>query len=151
MIHIQVDEDFWPVVKTTELRKAARSACSVAGLPTDSEFTIVITGDKQVRTLNREYRKVNDTTDVLSFPSTEKDPRTGKKYLGDVVISHPRASQQATAAGHSSQDELCLLIIHGVLHLAGHDHAEKEEEQAMFNLQRNALSALNITIKDFST
>ena len=102
MIHIQVDEEFWPAVNSAEVRKAAKTACSVAGLPDDSEFTIVITGDEQVRTLNREYRKIDDTTDVLSFPSEEKDPDTGKGYLGDIIISHPRASQQAARGGHSS-------------------------------------------------
>jgi probable rRNA maturation factor len=150
MIHIQVDEEFWPAVNSTELRKAAKTACTIAGLPADSEFTIVITGDEQVRTLNREYRKIDDATDVLSFPSAEKDPETGKGYLGDIIISHPRASQQAARAGHSSQVEICLLVIHGTLHLAGHDHAEKAQEKVMFSLQREALEAMNISIKGFS-
>lgn len=151
MIHILVDEEYWPIVKTTELRKAAKTACSVAGLPADPEYTIVITGDEQTRALNREYRKIDDTTDVLSFPSVEKDPDTGKSYLGDIIISHPRASQQAAAAGHSCLVELCLLIIHGTLHLAGQDHAEEDGKKAMFSLQRKALEMMNISIKGFSS
>ena len=150
MIHIQVDEEFWLAVNTAEVRKAAKTACAVAALPADSEFTIVITGNEQVRSLNREYRKIDNTTDVLSFPSDEKDPETGKGYLGDIIISHPRASQQAARGGHSIQDEICLLVIHGTLHLAGHDHAEKAQEKAMFDLQREALKAMNISNKGFS-
>ena len=150
MIHIQVDEEYWSSVNSAELRKAAKTACSVAGLPANSEFTIVITGDEQVRKLNREYRKIDDTTDVLSFPSEEKDPETGAGYLGDIIISHPRASRQAAKAGHSSQEEICLLVIHGTLHLAGHDHANKEQQKAMFSLQREALLSMNISIKGFS-
>ncbi|MGB8251620.1 MAG: rRNA maturation RNase YbeY, partial [Anaerolineaceae bacterium] len=93
MIHIQVDKEYWSVVKSTTLRQAAKAACSVCGLPKDSDFTIVITGDQQVRTLNAEFRKVDDITDVLSFPAEEKDPETGKGYLGDIIISYPRATQ----------------------------------------------------------
>jgi probable rRNA maturation factor len=151
MIHIQVDEAYWPLVKNAELRKAARTACLLTGLPEDADFTIVITGDKQVRSLNRDYRKIDDTTDVLSFPLKDKDPDTGKGYLGDIIISYPRASQQAADVGHSSMDELCLLVIHGTMHLAGHDHTEDDEKKIMFALQREALNRLNINIKGFSS
>lgn len=151
MIHIQVDEEYWPDVNTAELRKAAKAACTLSGLPPDAEFTIVITGDEQVHALNTEFRKVDDTTDVLSFPSREIEPDSGKSYLGDIIISHPRASSQADKTGHSSMNELCLLVIHGTLHLAGYDHSKKEEEKTMFGLQRKALESLNISIKGFST
>lgn len=151
MIHIQVDEEFWPSVNTAELRKAARAACQLGGLSLDADFTIVITGDKQVKALNSEFRKVKETTDVLSFPANEKDPDSGKGYLGDVVISYPRASQQASDAGHSSMNELSLLVVHGVLHLAGLDHEIQEEKDAMFKLQREALSHLNISVKGFNS
>jgi len=150
MIHIQVDKEYWSVVKSTALRQAARAACSVCGLPKDADFTIVITGDEQVRALNAEYRKVNATTDVLSFPAEEKDPETGKGYLGDIIISYPRATQQAAGAGHATENELSLLVIHGVLHLAGHDHAEDDEERIMFALQNDALSQMNLSIKGFN-
>ncbi len=151
MIHIQVDENYWPSVKSAELRKAACMAASLAGLPDNTDFTIVITSDDQVRKLNLDFRKIDKTTDVLSFPSTEEDPDTGKRYQGDIIISHPRANQQAETSGHSSMDELCLLVIHGTLHLAGHDHADEDEKAVMFALQREALNRLGINIKGFST
>ncbi|MGB8252016.1 MAG: rRNA maturation RNase YbeY [Anaerolineaceae bacterium] len=93
---------------------------------------------------------MDDTTDVLSFPADEKDPETGKGYLGDIIISYPRATQQAAGAGHTTGDELSLLVIHGVLHLAGHDHAEVDEERIMFALQNDALNRLNLSIKGFN-
>ncbi len=85
------------------------------------------------------------------FPRPRKTPIPVKRYLGDIIISHPRASQQAESAGHSSMDELCLLVIHGTLHLAGHDHADEDEKAVMFALQREALNRLSINIKGFST
>lgn len=151
MIHIQIDEAYWPSVNSSDLRRAARMAATLAGLPEGTDFTIVITSDEQVRKLNHEYRKIDDTTDVLSFPSTEEDPDTGRPYQGDIIISQPRASQQAKAAGHSSMDELCLLVIHGTLHLAGHDHAGEDEKAVMFAQQREALNRLSINIKGFNS
>jgi probable rRNA maturation factor len=151
MIHIQVDESFWSSVKNADLRKAARMAASLGGLPDNANFTIVITHDQQVRKLNREFRKLDKTTDVLSFPSTEEDPDSGKRYHGDIIISYPRAAHQAAAAGHSSMDELCLLVVHGTLHLAGYDHAGVDEQSVMFTLQRDILNRLGINIKGFST
>ncbi|MBN2256666.1 MAG: rRNA maturation RNase YbeY [Anaerolineaceae bacterium] len=150
MIHIQVEKEYWSNVKTAELRMAAKTACSIAGLPTDKELTIVITDDDQVRELNAEFRQNNETTDVLSFPSNETDPDTGKSYLGDIIISYPRACQQATKAGHTCMNELVLLVIHGILHLANHDHANDAEKKVMFDLQKKALAQLNISIKGYN-
>jgi probable rRNA maturation factor len=151
MIHIQVEEAYWALVNNAELRTAARTAASLAGLPDDAAFTIVITGDEQVRRLNHEFRKIDEATDVLSFPSSEKDPDTGKCYQGDIIISYPRASQQASTAGHACMDELRLLVIHGTLHLAGYDHASDEEQSVMFTIQRDVLNRLDINIKGFAT
>jgi len=151
MIHIQVNVTYWSSVKSADLRKAARMTASLAGLPEDADFTIVITDDPQVRSLNKEFRKIDATTDVLSFPSTDEDPDTKKRYHGDIIISQPRAAQQAEKAGHSIMDELCLLVIHGTLHLAGYDHAGEDEKEAMFALQREVLNRLDIHIKGFSS
>jgi probable rRNA maturation factor len=151
MIHIQIDDEFWSEVKSTGLRRSARMACSLCGLPRESDFTIVITGDEQVRSLNSEFRHLDESTDVLSFPANENDPETGKGYLGDIIISFTRAARQANAAGHPTANELRLLVIHGILHLAGYDHTDADEERVMFNLQNEALNRLNISIKGFNT
>ena len=79
-------------------------------------IAVAIVPDTRVRALNRQYRKKDKTTDVLSFPSDERG------YLGDVVIAAGVARRQAKAAGHSLQTELRVLALHGLLHLLGYDH-----------------------------
>lgn len=111
---------------------------------TTDELTIVITDDEQIRKLNKQYRKIDAVTDVLSFPSDEIDPETGIAYLGDVVISYPQTIKQATIACHSVETELQLLTIHGVLHLFGFDHSNDEEKTRMWEVQNAALQKLGI-------
>jgi probable rRNA maturation factor len=84
---------------------------------------------------------------VLSFPAGETDPDTGEYYLGDVVISFPRAQAQAQERGHSTAEELDLLVVHGVLHLLGYDHADVEERDRMWAVQQQVLNQLGREIK----
>jgi probable rRNA maturation factor len=86
--------------------------------------TVAIVADARVRALNREYRRKNAPTDVLSFPSDERG------YLGDVVIAAGVARRQARAAGHSLQTELRVLALHGLLHLLGFDHERDDGRMA---------------------
>jgi len=79
------------------------------------EFHCLITGDAELQQLNRQYRKKNYPADVLSFPGEAP-------YLGDIAISLARAREQAKQQGHTVEDELKILILHGLLHLKGHDH-----------------------------
>jgi probable rRNA maturation factor len=82
---------------------------------------------------------------VLSFPADEPDPETGHRYLGDVVISLVRAQEQARARGHGVEAEMQLLVVHGILHLLGHDHAEAGEKERMWMAQAGALERLGIS------
>src|SRR5574340_50405 len=81
---------------------------------------------------------------MLSFPANEPDPDTGTVYIGDVIISVDRAQEQAQAGGHPLQAELQLLIVHGVLHLLGHDHADLDQKNLMWAAQSMILSKLGI-------
>ena len=108
------------------------------------DVAVVLTDDEQLRELNHRYLGVDAATDVLSFPSGETDPDTGEIYLGDVVISIPRAEVQATAAGHQLEAEVQLLVVHGVLHLLGYDHAEATGKADMWAAQGRALTALGL-------
>lgn len=110
-----------------------------------ADMTIVLTDDEQLHELNREYLGVDAPTDVLSFPAAESDPETGTTYLGDILISIPRAAQQAQAAGHSVEDEVQLLVVHGTLHLLGHDHATAAEKARMWQAQAEVLSGLGLS------
>ncbi len=79
-------------------------------------FSVVVSSDAAVRKANADFRNVRRTTDVLSFPDGEDD------YLGDVLISAPRASRQAAEQGHSIEEEIQILVLHALLHLRGYDH-----------------------------
>jgi probable rRNA maturation factor len=109
------------------------------------DLTVVLTDDAQLRQLNRQYLDVDAPTDVLSFPSGEADPETGETYLGDVILSIPRAQVQATAAGHNLEAEVQLLVVHGVLHLLGYDHAEARGKAEMWAAQERALNRLGLS------
>ena len=92
-------------------------------------FCIVITDDVEIRRLNREYRKKDHATDVLSFPVAEGRLAEGGA-LGDVVISWDRARAQAAEHGHSVDNEIRILMLHGALHLAGMDHENDAGQMA---------------------
>jgi probable rRNA maturation factor len=97
----------------------------------DPELTLAFVGDRAITTLNRKFRKKDKPTDVLSFPIGEKGT-DGKYYLGDIIISVPKAFRQSRAAGHGLERELGVLIIHGFLHLLGYKHSrgvEREDER----------------------
>ena len=100
----------------------------------EHEVSIVLSDDAQLQTLNRDYRQQDKPTDVLSFEGQNPDGI----YLGDIIISMERCAEQASEANHSLDDELALLVIHGVLHLVGYDHATDEERETMWQVQRNA-------------
>jgi probable rRNA maturation factor len=150
MIYIELKQDFSDAAL---LERAARLTLDTSTPPSnDFEFalssvdmTIVLTDDAQLHELNREYLGVDAPTDVLSFPASEADPETGTPYLGDILISVPRAKQQAEAAGHSVEAEVQLLVVHGTLHLIGHDHALAGEKARMWKAQAEVMSGLGLS------
>lgn len=131
------------------LERAARSALDYSGAPSNAELTVVITDDEQLRQLNRQFLGIDAPTDVLSFPSgdEEPDPDSGDPYLGDILISYPHAQAQAEAGGHAVKEELQLLLVHGVLHLMGYDHAEEDQKAEMWSAQGAILNSLGLTLR----
>lgn len=119
----------------------------------ESRFlSVVLTTDENIHGYNREYRSVDRPTDVLSFPADEGDdllaPPDG--FLGDIMISIPRAREQAKALGHSTEREILFLTVHGVLHLLGYDHMRPEDEQIMFPVQRSIVEGIELSAKNRS-
>lgn len=103
-----------------------------------SELSIELVGDRRMRRLNHTYRHKDRSTDVLAFAMREcHSPHTG--LLGDVVISVPTAQRQALEAGRSLEEELVVLLIHGVLHLCGYDHERSEQEAARMRRRERAI------------
>ncbi len=144
MINIEIIPEFRRVFMPDILERAAKGALLQQSAP-DADLTLVLTGDTQIQVLDRDFLGKDAPTDVLSFPACETDPETGRRYLGDIIISVPRAEAQSIAAGHSLEAELSLLVVHGVLHLLGHDHAGAEEKARMWAAQSEVLTRLGIS------
>ena len=94
----------------------------------NQELSVLLTDDKKIRELNKKYRGQDQTTDVLSFPQNEREENEPNYHLmGDVVISTVTAKRQASQHGLSLEEEIVLLLIHGILHLLGFNHERSEE------------------------
>lgn len=122
-------------------------ALKTLGIEDDVEVSCVLVDDERIHKINREYRHIDRSTDVISFAMEDNDqfyvegmPRT----LGDIFISVDHAKKQAEEYGHSLRREMCFLFTHGILHLLGYDHMTDEQEKEMFGLQDQILGALNI-------
>lgn len=130
------------VVRQTTLAHLAERVLSAVG-ESRAELSLELTGDRRMQRLNREYRKKDRPTDVLAFPIREaampRAVRPVTPMLGDVVISLPTAVRQAKEAGRSIDDELAMLLVHGVLHLCGYDHERNSREMARMSRRERAL------------
>lgn len=110
-------------------------------------LSIIFVGKEEIQKINREYRKKDAVTDVISFAlednGTIEIPNV--RFLGDIYICIPRMQEQKEEYGHSEKRELSFLVVHGLLHLLGYDHMKKEEEKIMFARQEEILESLGIT------
>ncbi len=130
-----VEPPFAGQVRKRALAALARRALAAESAPVPLELSIVISDDATVRELNRRYRGIDESTDVLSFEMGEDadfvTPEKDADLLGEVVISYPTAARQAEEAGHSAHDEVSHLLVHGILHLLGYDHASAAAARVM--------------------
>jgi len=122
----------------------------------DYEVSISFVDNDEIKELNRQYRNIDATTDVLSFPLLEFDRKSNNEpvikdvlidteiSLGDIVISTEKVIEQAKEYGHSQDRELAFLLVHGMLHLLGYDHIQESDEKIMFKKQEEILNLLNI-------
>lgn len=130
--------------------------------PYEAEVSILLTGNDEIREINRDQRGIDSVTDVLSFPLHEYsspagfdeldegsfddfDPDSGELMLGDIVLCLPRVRDQAEEFGHSTKREFAFLIAHSLLHLVGFDHMEPADEKMMTEMQNAILIRLGIT------
>lgn len=171
-ISVLVFSPFKRRVTARRLRRVVEAALTVgsAKLPPEAigseeqEVSLVIADDEALLELNRTHRGLDEVTDVLSFSPHHAGPYEGEEApdtsddmdfpdfpdasddtseLGEVVVSYPQAKRQALQAKHPVALEVETLVIHGVLHLLGYDHAEPDEEREMFGLQDQALALVN--------
>jgi probable rRNA maturation factor len=145
-VEVQVAPAFTGAVPADPLKRVAWEVLHLEGMP--GQVTLVITDDEGIRALNRDYGGLDTPTDVLTFSAREDGgsfvvaPGAGE-YLGDVIISYPRACDQAQQHGHTVDKELCLLTIHGMLHLLGYDHESERDKTVMWARQEALLGQVS--------
>ena len=156
----EIDVEVFPAytgrVSKSWLRMVARQTLQSEGPDESSGISLVIADDETLRGLNLEYCGLDETTDVLSFSLGEAGddghpdvgfpaPPDETAQMGEIVISYPQAKRQAREARKPLKAELALLVVHGVLHLLGYDHAEPQEEKIMWAKQDRILA--NVPLK----
>lgn len=149
-IGISLQEKFRGLIDEDWVRRVVQHVLKAEGVAPPFEVSLVFTDSETVQRLNRDYRGMNETTDVLAFsmlPQTEADssfalPPDGVLRLGEVIISYPQAVEQAKEQGHSVEQELALLIVHGILHLLGYDHEKPEEATRMRSREKELLEEI---------
>ncbi len=140
------------------IRRCCHAVLQLEGFTDSAEISVSFVDNEQIREMNRQYRNTDSATDVLSFPMGENgqydlNHETGAKILGDIVLSMPRAVEQAEAYGHSLEREVGYLTAHSMLHLLGYDHENgglervrmrEKEEQVMRELGLPASSSYTV-------
>lgn len=158
-IEYETDIQFEPDYKKT-INDVINAALDYEGFPYESEVNVILTDNDSIHTINKEYRNIDNPTDVLSFPMIEYEnagefdfldeiddafnPETGEAILGDIIISVEKVMEQADKYGHSQDRELGFLVAHSMLHLMGYDHMEPDEAAVMEKKQTEILDGLNL-------
>ena len=127
---------------TNRIKSLADFSLRSLGIHTESELSISLVDMEEMSSLHMRWLDESGPTDVLSFPMDELKPNSssdGPGILGDIVLCPEYAKKQAVEIGHSLQDELEVLVVHGVLHLLGFDHRENDEKTMMFSRQDEIL------------
>ena len=150
-VGIHVDQQFRMDVRLDSLEQAARAALVHEQVQHPCDLTVVVSDDDTLRKLNYRHRGKDAATDVLAFPTEARGefvhPPGFPHYLGDVVISYPRALAQAAEVEHCVHAELQLLAVHGVLHLLGHDDEVSDQRDRMWVAQAEILHSLGINVR----
>lgn len=151
-LYVKIDEPFQGYLDEGWLRRLVEKTLAVEGMLSPVELGLVITNDETIHQLNRSYRGRDETTDVLSFALSENSqdaagipfipPPDGTSHLGEVLISYPQAVVQAKEHKHPVEQEIALLVIHGVLHLLGHEDEDEVAEARMRTAEQRVLGEL---------
>lgn len=135
------------------IESACKAVLEIESFTDDAEVNVTLVSDDEIHRLNLEFRNIDKSTDVLSFPLGENgeydvNPENGCLMLGDVIISVEHALRQAEEFGHSKEREIAYLTVHSVLHLLGYDHVDEAEEKRIMRMkEEETLKILGLNIK----
>ena len=149
-LYVKIEKPFRGYLNEGWLRRVVAQTLVLEEVNSPVELGLVITDDETIRQLNRSYRGRDEATDVLSFAFLEDsqatpfvNPPNGVLHLGEVILSYPRAVTQAEEHHHPLEHELALLVIHGVLHLLGHEDEDAQGEAKMRAEEKRVLGELS--------
>ena len=135
------------IEELSTMKEVLKYACKKEKL-TNVNFNVIIVDNEYIHKINKEYRKIDRETDVITFALEDEDSiklPDEIRILGDIYISIDKAKSQAEEYGHSLKRELCFLAVHGFYHLLGYDHMTEEDEKVMFKKQKEVLEGYGIT------
>ncbi|MDJ0919581.1 MAG: rRNA maturation RNase YbeY [Henriciella sp.] len=137
-LELRIDDPAWAAVSEIERvsERALEAASRLGGV--EGEVSVLLTGNDAIQTLNRDFRGKDQPTDVLSFEAAKED----RPFLGDIAVAYQTSARDAEARGLTMPQHLSHLLIHGYLHLIGHDHIEDTDAQEMEALEIAALASL---------
>ncbi|MGD0855528.1 MAG: rRNA maturation RNase YbeY [Dehalococcoidia bacterium] len=152
VVNIQVKRVLGFPYKKSDLKRVIATALQIAKVHGPVEVDCVITDNATIHRLNKSYRGIDSPTDVLSFGLSNKQPVTdtvafpvtpgAASYLGEIIISYERTVEQAAAHENTVEQELYLLMVHGTLHLLGHDHEDNTDARKMRAWEKKILNCL---------
>ncbi|MGL4798548.1 MAG: rRNA maturation RNase YbeY [Cellulosilyticaceae bacterium] len=145
-----------------KVEAVVKEALKVEQVPYETEISLTVADKEEIREINQAHREIDKATDVLSFPQIEPMANgviewdeldetmymnldTDELMLGDIVLCHEVAKEQAESYGHSFEREVCFLVAHSMFHLLGYDHMNEEDEKLMIAKQEEVLKNLGIT------
>lgn len=150
MNYIEVFNEYKKPVEELSLVEDFINYCASSLKLKNVLFNVIIIDNDSIHKINKKYRNIDRETDVITFALEDNKQIDTKdvRVLGDIYISYDRVISQAKEYNHSARREICFLAVHGLLHLLGYDHMNKEDEEVMFGLQKELLNSYGIKKED---
>ena len=148
VLDVSRDDDAWDALPEAEAlaERALAEAAERAGVQIrpNAEVSLLLTGDEQIRAINRQWRDQDKPTNVLSFPAVQPEKLARAPFLGDIAVAFETTRREAEEERKDLADHFSHLVVHGFLHLLGYDHETDPEAEVMEALERRILAALGI-------
>jgi probable rRNA maturation factor len=145
MIFINVSPGYKGFLNKSILRKTAQLVLNNIADAHTYDVTIAVVNNKTIQELNNKYRSQDKPTDVLTFGFRDQNPENENTYLGDIIISYETAQDHSASSSHSTEEELQLLTVHGMLHLLDYGHENNKDKQIMWQAQSEILNKLGLS------